>query len=217
MHLCSSGRHHAFVLYTHALAFSIRGVPFPGASEGPLLRRALASRWALVAGAVRRLLSWCSPSAWRRGMWAPRAREKAGGLRSPSEPRPLIQIRPRRILCSSEPPTERAGLRQQKHPGRRPSLPRPPQPKPRRRSFFILADRHPDAREPGCAPHGVERRTGRSHCLLAVAVVAFAEGPTEGLAQSIEYHVRNVMRGNLCLSLLRKDRGPGPVHGVSRT
>jgi len=25
------------------------------------------------------------------------------------------------------------------------------------------------------------------------------------------------MRGNLCLSLLRKDRGPGPVHGVSRT
>jgi len=181
------------------------------------LRRALASRWALVAGAVRRLLSWCSPSAWRRGMWAPRAREKAGGLRSPSEPRPLIQIRPRRILCSSEPPTERAGLRQQKHPGRRPSLPRPPQPKPRRRSFFILADRHPDAREPGCAPHGVERRTGRSHCFLAVAVVAFAEGPTEGLAQSIEYHVRNVMRGNLCLSLLRKDRGPGPVHGVSRT
>ena len=35
-----------------------------------------------------------------------------------------------------------------------------------------------------------ERRTGRSHSLLAVAVVAFAEGP-RGLAQSMEYHVRN--------------------------
>ena len=34
-----------------------------------------------------------------------------------------------------------------------------------------------------------ERRTGRSHSLLAVAVVAFAEGP-RGLAQSMEYHVR---------------------------
>ena len=171
------------MLYTHALAFSIREVLFPGASEEPPLRRALASRWA---------------------------------LRSPSEPRPLIQIRPRRILCSSEPPTERAGLRQQKHPGRRPSPPRPPQPKPRRRSFsfFILADRHPDAREPGCAPHGVERRTGRSHCLLAVAVVAFAEGPR---AQPSPRSITYVMRGNLCLSLLRKDRGPGPVHGVSRT
>ena len=35
-----------------------------------------------------------------------------------------------------------------------------------------------------------ERRTGRSHSLLAVVVVAFVEGP-RGLAQSMEYHVRN--------------------------
>ena len=43
-----------------------------------------------------------------------------------------------------------------------------------------------------------ERRTGRSHCLLAVAVVAFAEEPrARPSPRSITY----VMRGNLCLSL----------------
>ena len=59
-----------------------------------------------------------------------------------------------------------------------------------------------------------ERRTKRSHCVLAVAVVALAEGPR---AQPSPRSITYVMRGNLCLSLLWKDRGPGPVHGVSRT
>ena len=47
----------------------------------------------------------------------------------------------------------------------------------------------------------MERRTGRSHSLLAVAVVAFAEGPR---AQPSPLSITYVMRGNLCLSLLRK-------------
>ena len=52
-----------------------------------------------------------------------------------------------------------------------------------------------------------ERRTGRSHSLLAVAVVAFAEGlRAQPSPQSITY----IMRSNLCLSLLRKDQGQGP-------
>ena len=61
-----------------------------------------------------------------------------------------------------------------------------------------------------------ERRTGRSHCLLAVAVVAFAEGPrARPSPRSITY----VMRGNLCLAHRpaprRTPAGPSPGHGSS--
>jgi len=45
-------------------------------------------------------------------------------------------------------------------------------------------------------------------------LVAFAEGPR---ARPSPWSITYVRRGNLCLSLLRKDRGPSPVHGVSRT
>ena len=59
-----------------------------------------------------------------------------------------------------------------------------------------------------------ERRTGRSHCVLAVAVVAFAEGPrARPSPRSITY----VMRGNLCLAHRpaprRTPAGPSPGHG----
>ena len=47
-----------------------------------------------------------------------------------------------------------------------------------------------------------ERRTGRSQCLSAVAVVAFAEGLR---AQPSPRSITHVMRGNICLPLLRKD------------
>ena len=59
-----------------------------------------------------------------------------------------------------------------------------------------------------------ERRTGRSHCLLAVVVVAFAEGlRAQPSPQSITY----IMRGNLCLAHRpaphRTPAGPSPGHG----
>ena len=54
-----------------------------------------------------------------------------------------------------------------------------------------------------------------SYLALSLLVAfTFAEGPR---AQPSPWSITYVMRGNLCLSLLRKDRGPSPVHRVSRT
>ena len=58
---------------------------------------------------------------------------------------------------------------------------------------------------------GQEAVSGGPEADGAVAMVAQVGGPEAdgGADGGSDY----VMRGNICLSLLRKDRGPSPVHG----